>query len=468
MKTSRSIYGKTPFLLLSLFINLLFVLSPSVFAGTLNESLSLKRAIQLAQQNDPWLAENKHLQQALESKSIAAGTLPDPRVSLGLANIAADSLDFNQENMTQLRAGISQMFPRGDTLRLQTQRFKLLSSQNPFLRDDRKKQVSLMVTTLWLDVFKAKESIRLIENDRELFEQLVDISEASYSTAYGNTQQQDVVRAQLELTRLDDRLTQLKQEQEVANMRLMQWVSGRFTNHYTDIAETENLPKTFSNIESDTLPMLSLNRPELLTMQGDTETLTTLLLKHPSVLALDSLINVSSTDIELSKQKYKPEWGVNAEYGYRGDNNLGNNRSDLLSIGLSFDVPLFTATRQDKQVQAAISEAESVKTKKWLLLRKMISEFETAKVELVRRNERYDLYQQKLLPQIYEQAEAALTAYTNDAGDFAEVVRARIDVLNAEIDNLGIEVERQKNIAQLNYFLSSYNTADVTNVKGHP
>jgi hypothetical protein len=46
----------------------------------------------------------------------------------------------------------------------------------------------------------------LIERDRVLFEQLVDIVKASYSSAQGNTRQQDVIRAQLELARLDDSL----------------------------------------------------------------------------------------------------------------------------------------------------------------------------------------------------------------------------------------------------------------------
>jgi hypothetical protein len=50
------------------------------------------------------------------------------------------------------------------------------------------------------------------------------------------------------------------------------------------------------------------------------------------------------------------------------------------------------------------------------------------------------------------QAEASLTAYTTDDGDFSEVVRARIDELNARIDALDIQIDRLKTISQLNYF----------------
>ena len=51
------------------------------------------------------------------------------------------------------------------------------------------------------------------------------------------------------------------------------------------------------------------------------------------------------------------------------------------------------------------------------------------------------------------------TAYTNDDGDFAEVVRARIAVLNAEIKILTIDVEQQKLLLELNYLFIGANKA---------
>ena len=75
------------------------------------------------------------------------------------------------------------------------------------------------------------------------------------------------------------------------------------------------------------------------------------------------------------------------------------------------------------------------------------------------------MYTSKLLPQIHDQAEASLTAYTNDDGDFAEVVRSRIAVLNAEIDELTLNVEEQKILLELNYlFIGSINTANRQNM----
>ena len=124
-------------------------------------------------------------------------------------------------------------------------------------------------------------------------------------------------------------------------------------------------------------------------------------------------------------------------------------------MGVAFDLPLFTSKRQDQQLQSAIASSEALRTEKWLALRKMVAAFETQRSRLLRLNQRQSLYQSRLLQEMQEQAEASLTAYTNDDGDFSEVVRARIAELNARIDALDIEIDRLKTISQLNYFFAT-------------
>lgn len=416
--------------------------------------LSLDRAVELAQYNDPWLVGNQQSQQAMESQAVAAGALPDPKMSVGLANLPTDTFDFDQEAMTQFKVGLSQMFPRGDSRALKRKKLQLISSQFPYQRENRRASVVVTVTSLWLDVFKAQQSIALIETDRALFEQLADVAHLSYSAALGRSRQQDVVRAQLELTRLEDRLTVLLQQRDEAQRRLSEWLSDQFSEHYG--INREPLANALAIGVDSVLPQLSLLG---LGQHGPVEAasaqqLAEYFFRHPSVMAVDSRIKASGADIELSEQKYKPEWGVNLSYGYRESDPAGQDRADFLSVGVTFDMPLFTANRQDQDYQASIARSESVKTEKWLLLRKMIAAFEATRTRLQRLDERNTLYRELLLPQMQDQAEASLSAYTNDDGDFAEVMRANIALLNAHIDELGIEVDRQKAIAQLNYFLT--------------
>jgi hypothetical protein len=424
------------------------------------KGLTLQAAVKAAQENDPWLVQNKHSQDAVESKSVAAGTLPDPTVSLGLANFPTDTFDINQEPMTQVKIGVTQMIPRGDSLDIKQQQLKMIGSQFPYQREERRAITAVTVGQLWLDAYKAQQSIALIEKDRPLFEQLADVAEASYSTAMGKTRQQDIVRAQLELTRLDDRLTMLQQQKEMFIEELSGWFRDYFRQEYS-IGETAGYTEQYESLRlTQGLPEVAMLKEELYTAVGKikAEELFRYFSMHPSIQAVEQQIEASKLGIDLARENYKPMWGVSANYGYRDDGSAMGDRADFVSLGISFDLPVFTKNRQDKELQSAVSQTEAVKAGKWALVRKMIAGFEKNRTRLKRFNERQLLYREQLLPQMHEQAEASLTAYTNDDGDFAEVVRARIAELNARIAALDIEVERQKTIVQLNYYFMK--TAD--------
>ncbi len=414
-------------------------------------ALSLEKTISIAQNNDLWLIKNKYQQQATESLSVSSGQLPDPKVSLALLNFPTDTFNFGQEPMTQMKVGVSQMFPRGDTLALKREQLEIKSDIFPFQRLDRSEKVKVIVSKLWLDAYKAQESIALIEENRSLFEQLSEVAESSYSSALGRTSQQDIVRAQLELTRLDDRLTMLKQQYDAAIQNLSGWISDYYLQDYQNLNVVKGINNSQNIKLSTQLPDLQIKKPETITIKDDSR-LFKLFKNHPAIVALQQKRLVSEKGIDLAKQKYKPAWGVNASYGYRGESSTGINRADFLTLGITFDVPLFTKNRQDKQLQAAVAQSDAVETEELFLLRQMLASFKSRVTQLNRLNERQKLYQQTLLPQMNEQAEASLSAYTNDTGDFAEVVRSRIAELNAQIDALTIAVERQKIIAQLNYF----------------
>jgi len=393
---------------------------------------------------------NRHKEDALLSRSIAAGSLPDPKISLNLINIAADSFNFSQEAMTNAKIGVSQAFPAGDTLDIRRKRLEIRGSQMPFQRENRRGKIVVTVGQLWLNEYNARESIAIIKKNIPLFQQLVDIAAASYSTALGKTRQQDLVRAQLELTRLEDRLTILHQRQDMFQERMSEWLNGYFLDKYQQQASQTQSP-AFTLTHK--LPEIRLLNSQLYASPAptDQEILFEKLSSHPAVKNLEQKIKASEAGIDLAQQKYKPAWGVNAGYGYRASDRFGIDRSDFFSVGVTFSVPLFTANRQDKEVSSAKSMASAVRTEKWQLLRKLMASFETSKAQLLRLNDRQKLYRDKLLPQMSEQAEASLTAYTNDDGDFAEVMRARIAEMNAEIDALNIDVGRQKAILQLNY-----------------
>jgi outer membrane protein TolC len=422
------------------------------------DELALQNVIRISVLNDSWLKGNEYSQEAIEESSIAAGTYADPKVTIGAANIPTDTFDLNQEAMTQLKVGISQMFPRGDSLEIREEQLKLQASQYPYQREDRKGKLTVQIAQLWLEAYKAQESIALIEKNRSLFEQLADIAESSYSSAFGKTRQQDIIRAQLELTKLEDRLTLLKQKKDAALLSLSEWLSN-FTEdkvNSENILESSNLllPRSFPNIE--------MINPNYFNLKEDSEKVLNKFENHPSIKNIEQKIKATSKSIKLARENYKPQFSVNTSYSKREDDLMGRNRADLFSVGLTFDLPIFVKNKQDKELKVAMLKTKSVETEKILQYKKLFSLYETTKADLIRLKERQSLYLTKLLPQINEQSEASLTAYTNDDGDFPEVVRSRISQLNAQIDILNINVDIQKNIVKYNYLFAD-NAENIVN-----
>ncbi|MBL3827333.1 TolC family protein [Marinobacter sp. MW3] len=401
--------------------------------------LELTGAIDAAIENDPWLRQSVQIQDALLEESIADGALPDPRMTIGAANLPTDTFDMGQEAMTQATVGLTQRIPRGNSRQLASARKEEMAGVHPFMRENRRAQVAETVTQLWLGVWRSEQSIRLIESNRGLFEQLEDVAAAGYTSASMGARQQDVIRASLELTRLEDRLTALQVQQASNREALAEWIGlNQAQLAVTDHVPREllaELPSAWAETATDSLP------------------------RHPAVRATDQLIEAQSVDVDLARQSYKPEWSISAQYGYRDRAPNGEDRADLFSVGIGFDLPLFTGNRQDRKLNASAARLEAAKTERILQLRGFRAKARAAVARLQRLDERIALYEQTLLPQMEAQASAALTAYNNDDGDFAEAVRARIAELNAQVELIQMKAERAGNMANFRYL-----TADTSEI----
>ena len=399
------------------------------------QDLSLDRAIELAIETDDWLVVSEFTENAHRERAIASGQLPDPRLMLGMANLPTDTLNFDQEPMTQFRIGLSQVLPRGDTLSLMRRASTQQSEINPYLRADRSAAVTLEVSNRWLDAYFAEQSIVLINSDRELFEQLVDLTSTRYTTAAGLARQQDLVRAELELVRLDDRLSMLQQLRDNNKEALAEWLP------YVSLSMP--FPSELPQIESPAIELTSLSDA------------TEFFAEHPRIKIHDKLIDLAETRVDLARQKFKPSYSIGASYGYRDDAPLGMDRADFLTFDLSFDLPLFTGSRQRPQLRASQYEASARQTERILIIRELFAMHRrtTAQLEVI--ESRISLFNDSLLIQLADLTEATLNAYTADEGDFEEVMRAYIIELNTKIELMQIEVNRLKAIAQLNYLMTA-------------
>ena len=396
--------------------------------------LTLKDAERIALTDEPGIISQQWQVKSLSEQAVADGQLVDPKLQVALANMPTDTFDFDQENMTQFKVGILQQFPAGDTLDIKQQKTLKQSELIATKISERKINILKEVRLTWLEIYYWEQAYKTIRQNKRFFSQLVEIVQSMFSV--GRNNQQDLIRAQLELSRLDDRLTKITQKINTQRSKLARWIGSQ--NSYN--ALSKDLP--------------DISTPDLSNLND--ENLTQLFMTHPKIQEIDKQMEVSRKDIELAKESYKPAWGLNVSYGYRDNKPTGPNRSraDFLSAGVTIDLPVFTANRQDKKLLSKEHKYQSLKDKRNEILRQMVSGLQQEMAKEEQLQKRHQLYYKILLPQAKRQTRASLLAYQSDRGDFADVMRAYIDDLNANLDERRIAVDHLQTRARILYYVS--------------
>jgi len=402
---------------------LLFIISTEIFAN----ELTLAEAEQTALDSDFVTRGFKARAESLSEQAIADGQLSDPKIKFGVVNIPVGSFDRGQENMTQLQVGIQQSFPRGRTLNyksLQTQDIADVDEAKAF---DQEKQVLRSLRNSYLDLYLNIKIESILQQNRDLFTQLLDITQRQY--AVGRDNQHDVLRAQLELALMDDRIAEIIGEKEIAFAELAKWIGNA--------SAQRPLPDDFPDI--DTISSL--------------DDMVSNLAYHPLIQVEDAVVHASDKSIKIAEEQYKPGWMVDLTYGERTGNNIdGSSRDDFASAMVMVDLPIFTDKRQDKRLAASKLQnraSQYARSDRLLGLKQLV---EKEHANWVRLGNRLELYETRAVVDATQNSESTLKAYQNDLTDFTTLMRARLTELNIQIDMLKIRINRAKSQANLLYF----------------
>lgn len=391
--------------------------------------LSMAAAEQLALQNDPLTKSFHQHAQAFEEQAVASDQWPDPKIKFGFLSVPTDSYDLDQEPMTQLVLGYSQMIPRGDSLQHAA---GFMQAKAIIKRADmalRQRTVRRNVRKAWLKVYLQEASEKIIQQNRYLFKQQLDVSQSLY--AAGRKQQQDVLQAELELSLLDDQLQQIASKLDQARAGLSQWVGA----------------------DAATYSLLENRQPFNTDIQHTPGSLAELLKLHPLLKKKSANISASQKQLSLARQKYSPQWGFDVTYGKRdGENMDGSDRADFLSAMVNLDVPIFTEHSQDRVVAARTKQLQARRYEKQDAFLQLQSEFEQVYARWEKLKTRLHLYDEKVLPQAKQNAVAALNGYQSGVVSFFTLTRARSAELKAKLQRLKLNVEQAIAYADIRYF----------------
>ncbi len=387
-------------------------------------SLSLAEAERLALEHNPRELSLKAQADALKEQAVSDGQLPDPMLKLGAMNLPTDSLSLSQEPMTQMQVGLVQRFPRGDSLKVTSARTRALSEVDTALAQAQQRRALRDVRMAWLDAYYWHRAGDTVRQSQALFTQLVDITRSRY--AVGGHNQQDVINADLELDLLADRQQDYLTREQQARAALSRWVGA---------------DRAYATLPAR-IPGLEVATPDWnQTLQG-----------HPEVLAEQAKVAAAQQGIQLAREAYKPGWSLDLTYGRRvGQNPSGSDRPDFVSAMVMVELPFQTGQRQDRRLAASEhrkTAAVQMRHTKLLALQQQRDDALARETQLLARIARY---QDTLLPQANQNAEASINAYQADRGDFTMLMRARITELNTALQALKLRVDLAKTQAMLRY-----------------
>lgn len=391
------------------------------------ETLSLSQAEALALARDAGAAELDARRESLLEGAVAEAQLPDPELIAGAVNVPVDGFDLDAEDMTMLMLGLRQRFPAGDTRALSRQRMEAMAEASGAARAERRRQVVKALRTAWIEKAWHERALALVAAEQDWFEELSEAVTSAYAT--GRRRQDELIRIRLEADSLSEERVRLQESLVPWDAELARWLgddAGR-----ADVSGMPAVPAP---------PRREAARERL----GS----------HPRLASIREDVQAQAVGVDLARQAYKPAWMLELNYGYRGTGPMGD-RSDMVTAMLSFDLPLFTADRQDRRVAAARADERAVRSRLEDEARMLAAAFDAAWARRSRLADRIELYQEQILPGARNYVEATLFSYQNDLAPFDELVRAEQSLLESRVKHLRLEADRRIADAELAYLTGS-------------
>lgn len=375
----------------------------------LPKALNLSDLVQEALDNNPGL--EAAVQRVLSAERVIpqAGSLPDPKITLGLMNLPVNSFAFNQEPMTGKQISIMQMFPFPRKLSLSTEMAEYEAATVKYQQQEMRNQIVLMVKRTYYELYAVDRALETVQKNKDLFGQLVQVAEIKYAT--GSGLQQDVLRAQVEFSKLEDDLIMWQQKRIPVVAKL---------NAILNRPAGTPIGTTLSNLESleNAGPTIS---------QEDIEN------QRPLILAWKEKLGKSDTAIELARKGAWPNIAVGMGYSQRNDLKSDAKMFDFFSVSVTLDIPLFYKRKQAQKIAEKRLDFEAARADYRNVLNGILAEAESQKAELERNRKRVELYKGGILLQAEQSLESAQAGYRVGKVDFLNVVDNWMRLLNYEL-----------------------------------
>ena len=422
----------TQFFYQSLIVVSIVLTAPSrIYASELlseTESLNIGRAVQIALEANSRLLTLNAEAEAMAFAPSQVGALPDPMLSFNAMNLPTDTFDLDQEPMTQLQLTLSQKFPFPGKRQLRREVAETMVGVAQKQTDEYRDVLTGKVREAWWRLFSVDRSLQIVDSNKRLLRDFVEIAKTKY--AVGKGLQQDVLLAELELSRLTNRELQL-----AGNRRRIQAMLNGLLNRVPDHPIT--LPE---EPPSETLPMLE-----------SVTSLTQFAVERRDLIqAIELKLEAADKTVELAEKDRWPDFQVGVGYADRqGSDPIRGSRSDFLSLMFSINLPLYSGQKQDKALQQRIHEREYERYRLSDTVRIIETEIGVQAAEYSAAREQALHLKNEIIPQAEQTVSAMLAGYEVNKVDFLNVVNGQIMLYNASIDYWNAMASAKQALARL-------------------
>jgi outer membrane protein TolC len=370
----------------------------------------LEGLVQEAMERNPELQSLQYMAEAKGKRVLPAGSLPDPMLSLSYSNVPVDDFSLTKADMTSRDIGFTQALPFPGKLSLKEEVARLDAVQASDRVASLRNLIRFRVRKDFFSLLENREVTRLTEKNKALLGELLEVANSRY--AVGKAPQQDLFKAQVEISRMEKMLIALR-KQEVSLVADLNTLRDRPVDAPVLLPPAHSLPGR-EYAEEQLVEVAKAWNPDLKREEDG--------------------IARNEAALNLSRKQILPDFQIGAAYKVRENTDTGMSRPDFFSASVGISIPLWHGRKQDQEVEAAVRDLSAGRSSYSNALNAVRNRIRDITADLSAMKASLSLYDTGLLPQARESVSASRSAYEVGQVEFASVLMGQLSLFQQEIE----------------------------------
>ena len=366
--------------------------------------LTLDDVIREGLEKNPSVQAAFHQVEAQRRRVPQVRTLPDPTVSTGWAgNITPFSVQNGDPSSSRF-VSVSQQLLYPGKLKLRGEVASKEVEAATWDYEAVRRRVVADLKVAYYDYSFQDKAIQTTQRNKELLQKLASIAEARYRVGKGV--QQDVLKSQVEISLLLQKLTVLEQQKKTAQVRLNTLLAR---DPESPLPPAADLPAPEMAISLEALYAQARAADPLLQRE-------------------QTLVQRSNVAISLAKRDYYPDFTVGYMYQQRPD------MPDMNGFTFGVNIPIFYKTKQREAVRQAAEDRISAERSRDNRQNELNFELKQQYLAAQASSQLLRLYSEGVVPQSSLALESSMSAYQVGNVDFLTVIGNFTTLLNYQVD----------------------------------